>query len=343
MASTLSLPVIDLTPFLNGDYTSEAAVAECKKAAQALVEYGACAVRDPTLNEEVNTRFLDLMEDYFDQPTELKMKDVRPEHSYQVGATPELTEEPRCGRDETCLTLVEKMPEDEKPLDFHGKDPKWRYFWKINSNKPPANVVPEAFPQWESLMNEWGTKMHDAVSMFSQMLCAGLGLPKETITDLAKNGPHLLAPTASDLESWGTNETVLAGFHTDLNCITIHGKSRYPGLYIWGRNGKKLEVRIPDGCLLVQAGKQLEWLTGGHIEAGYHEVVVNEKTLAAVERQKALGRPAWRISSTFFFHIASDNILKPLPGYEPALPEKYPAVKTSDQVAAELGFIKLAA
>lgn len=28
-----------------------------------------------------------------------------------------------------------------------------------------------------------------------------------------------------------------------------------------------------DGCLLLQAGKQMEWLTGGHVKAGMHEVI----------------------------------------------------------------------
>lgn len=31
-------------------------------------------------------------------------------------------------------------------------------------------------------------------------------------------------------------------------------------------------MSVPDGCLLVQAGKQLERLTGGHVLAGFHEV-----------------------------------------------------------------------
>ena len=46
--------------------------------------------------------------------------------------------------------------------------------------------------------------------------------------------------------------TVLAAIHYDLNFMTIHGKSRFPGLYVWSRTGKKMAVRIPDGCLLVQ-------------------------------------------------------------------------------------------
>ena len=94
--------------------------------------------------------------------------------------------------------------------------------------------------------------------------------------------PHILAPTASDLAKYGKKDTILAGFHTDLNFLTIHGRSRYPGLNIWARNsGKRIPVRFPPTgkYLLVQAGKQLEHLSGGLIKAGFHEVVVNEATL----------------------------------------------------------------
>lgn len=40
----------------------------------------------------------------------------------------------------------------------------------------------------------------------------------------------------------------------------------------WLRDGRRVPVRVPEGCLFVQAGKQLEWLTGGDIQAGMHEV-----------------------------------------------------------------------
>lgn len=99
--------------------------------------------------------------------------------------------------------------------------------------------------------------------------------------------------------------------------MTIHGRSRYPGLNIWARNtGKRIAVKIPPGnYLLVQAGKQLEHLTGGLIKAGYHEVVVNEATLDTIEKRKAAfpDRPLVRISSTFFWHLSSDFDLVPIP------------------------------
>ena len=69
---------------------------------------------------------------------------------------------------------------------------------------------------------------------------------------------HLLAPTGSDLSKYNEIGTVLAGFHYDLSFITIHGKSRFPGLYIWLKDGTKVQVKVPEGCLLLQAAKQLE-------------------------------------------------------------------------------------
>lgn len=132
--------------------------------------------------------------------------------------------------------------------------------------------------------------------------------------------PHLLAPTASDLEKYGEKDTILAGFHTDLNFLTIHGRSRYPGLNIWARNtGSRIPVSLPPPAaagshLLVQAGKQIEHITGGLIKAGFHEVTVNERTIATMERRRREfpGRPLVRISSTLFWHLGSDFVLEPV-------------------------------
>ncbi|KAI8893642.1 hypothetical protein BC833DRAFT_624675 [Globomyces pollinis-pini] len=349
LVSTVDLPVIDLRPFLERADSPEAK-AECLKLADAIKTYSAFAIRDPRVSEQENSDFLDLIEDYFNQPTEVKMKDVKPELSYQVGATPSHTELPRCGRDDDCLEMVEKMAPEDRPLDFNETDPKWRYFWRMGDTPKETKfaqlnadpVIPEAFPDWSNQMNHWGDRMLNAVNVTATMLAIGLGLPADTFTNLAHGGPHLLAPTATDLSLYGKTDTVIAGFHSDLNFLTIHGKSRYPGLHIWTREGQKLLVKIPNGCLLVQAAKQIEFLTGGAIVAGFHEVCVVDSTLTAIERQKALGRPTWRISSTLFYHLASDNILEPLDAFKTEENvKKYPRQYVGEQVQRELGFLEL--
>lgn len=87
-------------------------------------------------------------------------------------------------------------------------------------------------------MNKWGDQMITADFLAAEMAAIGMGLDKDTFTSRMKGGPHLLAPTASDVLKYEVG-TAFASFHYDLNFITIHGKSRYPGLFLWTREMKK--------------------------------------------------------------------------------------------------------
>ncbi|KAI0598925.1 Clavaminate synthase-like protein [Biscogniauxia sp. FL1348] len=335
----MDLPIIDLDIFLTQPRDAASVRAECARAADALITYGALVLHDGRVSEADNAAFLDLLEDYFAQPAAALARDARPELGYQVGVTLEHTERPKCAVDEPCLDVIRRLAPDQRPLDIaaHQPDPKCRFFWRMTDEEKvpretafPAlnapNVVPEAEgirERWTPVMEKWGNSMKSAVTGLAEMAAVGMGLPAETFSDAGRHGPHLLAPTASDLTKYGSLDTILAGFHTDLNFLTIHGRSRYPGLHIWARNtGRRIAVKIPSpspsssgSYLLVQAGKQLEHLTGGLVKAGYHEVVVNRATLAAVERRRRdrPDRPLVRISSTFFWHLASDYDLAPLP------------------------------
>jgi len=236
------------------------------------------------------------------------------------------------------------------------KDPKWRFFWRIGEapqdtgfpqlNAPP--VVPAAFPQWARVMDSWGSKLLAAAEATAQLAALGFGLPADTFSSRMACGPHLLAPTASDFTRFGALGTVLAGYHYDLNFISAHGRSRYPGLYVWTRDGRRVGVKIPPGCLLLQAGAQFQYLTGGHVLAGFHEVVVAPSTVEAIAAASAPPPPGaqprslWRISSTLFAHINSDVLLTPLAPFDtPAAVAAYPPVLTGNQVAAELAAINL--
>ena len=236
-------------------------------------------------------------------------------------------------------------------------DSKWRFFWYVGERDNEIDkdmlifpqVIPNGFPQWENVMDTWGYKMLGATEIAAKMIALGLGLEENAFYDRMKNAGHLLAPTGSDLDRFNIG-TVFAGVHYDLNFLTIHGKSNYGGLYIWLRNGEKKRVRIPDGCLLIQAGAQIEYLTGGECIAGYHEVIytkdVYEKVQGIkkdnetkkIEDQKIL----WRVSSTLFSQIRQNTILEPLGKYKNATSlQKYPPILTRDQVAAELKAISL--
>jgi hypothetical protein len=171
----MDLPIIDLDVFLREPLTSPAVQAECARAADALIAYGALILHDSRVADSANDRFLDLLEDYFAQPDEALRRDERPDLGYQVGATLENTEKPKCAVDEPCLDVIRRLAPDQRPLDIsgHQPDPKCRFFWRM-AEPPPyetqfpglnaPNVIPEAEhirARWEPTMNEWGTSMKD--------------------------------------------------------------------------------------------------------------------------------------------------------------------------------------
>lgn len=253
------------------------------------------------------------------------------------------------------------MEETEKPVsDASGgsKDVKWRYFWRCGerpskSDFPELNaeqVVPESFKsEWSTTMDTWGTVLFKTISIVSQMLALGLHLPLNTFKEKLEYGPHLLAPTGVDMRKYGSEiGTTLAGYHYDLNMLTVHGRARFPGLFTWTRGGKRVAVEVPPGYLLVQTGVQLEHLTGGYFKKGMHEVVVSEETKLATEKAIADSSAGgdmgvWRVSSTLFGHVRSDTSLKPLRQFATCDPEGfYKDIRAGEQVAEELKTLELA-
>ena len=75
--------------------------------------------------------------------------------------------------------------------------------------------------KWES--DKWGNFMIEACFTSAKMAALGMDLEETTFSDAMKGGNHLLAPTGSDLEKFDVG-TPFAGFHYDLNFLTIHLK-----------------------------------------------------------------------------------------------------------------------
>jgi hypothetical protein len=79
----MNLPVVSLDIYLS-DPSDPAALAEAQKAAESLILNGAVIVKDARAPKEANDRFLDLLEDYFQQEEAALKEDERPELGYQV-------------------------------------------------------------------------------------------------------------------------------------------------------------------------------------------------------------------------------------------------------------------
>ena len=83
-------------------------------------------------------------------------------------------------------------------------------------------------------MDTWGNKLLDAVHQVAEMAAIGMGIDRNAFLSRMQGGAQLLSPTGSDLEKNDVG-AVFAGYNFDISFLTIHGKSRYPGLYAWTR------------------------------------------------------------------------------------------------------------
>ena len=210
-------------------------------------------------------------------------------------------------------------------------------------------MIPEAadnkiLEDWENKMNKWGEKLLQTAVTAAEMAAIGMGLDKNTFSQKMIGGAHLLGPTGTDLKRYDVG-TTLAGLHYDIALLTVHGKSRFPGLYVWLRNWKKVAVSVPKGCLLIQAGTTFEHITGGYILSGYHEVIYTEATKQALlkaeqEVQNGKDRILWRVSSTMFSHLSNNTDISPLKElahlYNKDTPTKYKKMTAYEKLMEEL-------
>lgn len=312
-------PIIDLESYFGQDPSDPAVQAKCKEVARCLHDYGILLIRDPRAQQKDNSDYIDLMEKYFESRGEKhyagqELEDAKPEYHYQVGVCPRELEIARNHSEK--IRAYDDLNRPVSPL-VPIPDAKWRFMWKIGERPAEASdnfpqVVPSDFPEWSDKMNNWGYKLLNAVETVAEMAAIGMGLEKTAFSQRMDGGAHLLAPTGSDL-SRNSVGTVFAGFHYDIAFLTIHGKSRFPGLYVWTRDNRKMKVKVPDGCLLLQSGKTFQNITGGYVLAGFHEVIYTEETKAAYEKAVEEGRSVWRVSSTMFTHFRYDTDVSPLP------------------------------
>jgi len=72
------------------------------------------------------------------------------------------------------------------------------------------------------------------------------------------------------------------------------------------------------------------------------QVICTEETIQTREEARQKGKSLWRVSSTVFSQLASDELLRPLSMFAtPQSLQEYPAMPVGQFVESELRFINL--
>jgi isopenicillin N synthase-like dioxygenase len=314
----VSTPIVDISPHLEA---TEQAREACKRVADALAEYGQVIFRDDRVNFLAGHGFIEDMQKFFAKPTSIKELCRMPQCSHQTGWTPADAELPGAANGEKDAIIAALAPE-HRPTPVTGPDKKERFMTPIGPrldaekygyhefNANPF-VVPHGQPELLGLALTWGGDLLAGGMSILEMAAIGWGEAPDFFTKRMRFGPHFLAPTGSDLIAHGKPGTVLAGFHNDMSLGTIMSLSTHPGLYAWTRSGIRYPVRVPRGHLFFQAGRQLQWLTGGKANRVFHEVIAVEENVSLIEAAIAKGEPCIRVASPLFMHCNTNESVGP--------------------------------
>lgn len=272
----------------------------------ALTEIGFICVPAPKVSE-VLPEFYKASHQTFHLPIKVKKQYENVEIQHERGYTPRFTEIGLLCRKHGSEKKVGKKYHDIKEGWFMGprletvskkvlEDPKFGYFMH-------ENIWPKEVPTFEPAMTNLYDELFPVGQDVLRVLAQYLNKPAGYFDRMLKNGPTLLRaiyyPSLTNKQI--ERKTIWACGHTDINLVTVLPKSTpmpdAPESGLWIRlrhSGVWIQAKVPDGCVMVQTGDMLKYLTNGFIASAVHEV-------------RAPTHPTMqgRLSAAMFLHPAS--------------------------------------
>ncbi|MPT47430.1 MAG: isopenicillin N synthase family oxygenase [Sphingobium sp.] len=286
--------------------------------------YGFAIIADHGLDEALIAQAWDLTARFFALPTEVKACYHISDGGGQRGYTP-------FGRE---------IAKDAPAHDL-------KEFWHVGREAQNGLPLPDAMPE-----NIWPDAdvagFHACmVAMFSAFETLGQRLLSAIACDLGLEADWFKGPTYQGNSILrllhyppingreGTEEgAVRAGAHEDINLITLLLGAEEAGLQLLDRSGQWVDVRPPNGALVVNIGDMLQRLTNHVLPSTTHRVINPAAARIGMSRY----------SMPFFLHLRPDFVIEALSSCTSSEnPCRYPPI-TADaylrERLREIGLIK---
>ena len=169
--------------------------------------------------------------------------------------------------------------------------------WEISAASPhkwPENMDAE----WSRLV-KFETTLYDAAHNFLKSLESELGMPPESLSNLAGKLTSVARYIHYPMELVSKNtEAKRQSMHSDMSLITINSPATSPGLYAF--HNDILSKKDPQGGdIVIMPGSILEYVTGNRIKSCKH----------TVDTPKQLAESKRRISMPFFVMPEDHTVL----------------------------------
>lgn len=316
----MSIPQIDIAPFLAGDPAARRAVAE--QWAQAFEAVGFATITGHGIPGSMVEKVHDAAAEFFDLPVAAKLKCAQPgearSHGYVAIGVESLA-------NTTGQNAVPAPPDLCETITFQHCD--WerrgiRDAFDETIYRP--NLWPDEPLGFRQHVEEYFDRVYDLAQTLMRIGALALDLPERYFapyydrmsTQLRlTNYPHqTTAPLPGQLRS---------GAHTDYLGFTILRQDDAPGgLQVQAPDGAWIDVPPVAGSFVINAGDLLSRWSNGRWKSNVHRVV---------NPPRDIGRSSRRISIVFFTGPNHDAIIECLPTCRSAEnPPQYPPVRAWD-------------
>ncbi len=272
-----TIPVVDMNDYFHPE-TKHKFISEMS---EALREVGFFAVVNTGVDADVLDRGYQACFDFFAQPTDVKFLSYKPEFHGQRGYSP--------GESAKGDARVDLKEFYHVGREIPDEDLERLKIWK--------NVWPESMDFKTPLMGLFDALQEYMVPL-EHALAEAIGAPVELFEEMTREGDLLLR--ALHYPANPPKDAVWAAEHTDIYLFTILPHATAEGLQVKNKLGEWVDVKVPDGAFIINAGDMLENITNGEFHSGVHRVV-------------AKGDGYDRHSLVLFIHPKAVDRLDPLP------------------------------
>ncbi|MDB5247220.1 MAG: isopenicillin synthase family oxygenase [Segetibacter sp.] len=314
----MSIPVVDLSDFINGD--SEAKKAFVQKLGKAYEEVGFVAVKNHGVPGELISNIYEHVQEFFSLPLEKKLQYEIPGLAGQRGYTsfgrehakgseaPDLKEFFQYGQNvEDNDQIKEEYPENVKVEEVAGFN----------------DTLYQAYKNFQKS----GTSMLQAIALY-------LGLDEHFFDHYVHNGNSILRCIHYPPITHEPKSAIRAEQHEDINLITLLVGASADGLEILTKQNEWVAVTSLPEQIVVNVGDMLQRLTNNKLRSTTHRVVNPSRDLWHTSR----------FSMPFFLHPRSGMSLAALEScINESHPKAYPdatAGEYLDERLREIGLKK---
>jgi len=281
------IPSVDLNDFTKG--TSEQKQAFVNELGKAYREIGFVAVKNHGLTDETINELYKQVKAFFDLPTEVKEKYVRPEDGQRGYAAfgKEHAKNSNKGDLKEFWQFGQVVDDENDPL----------------FNTYPDNIYCEEVPGFNEVGLQAYYSLEGIGRSMLQAIALHLGLDEFYFEEHIENGNSILRAIHYPPIIEAPEGAVRAGEHEDINLITLLIGASADGLEVLNRKNEWVPITVLGEHIVVNVGDMLQRLTNNVLKSTTHRVVNPPK--------EKWGQS--RFSVPFFLHPRPEMSLACLP------------------------------